>query len=172
MFAVLPVLDRPLRSRPRAAGVGAAARRERDPAIRGQPGQLHLRPQEPETGGRHLVIVRYGNLHNIGDELLKAVAERLRIQMVTTPPYKGVITRDMVDHELNRFYYDTAQVANEVTIQALAKLVPVSQISYGTDYPYFGFDQFAELRKLGLTAADLDAIGHENAAQLIPRVRG
>ncbi|HEY3793467.1 MAG TPA: amidohydrolase, partial [Bradyrhizobium sp.] len=57
------------------------------------------------------------------------------------------------------------------SMAALMKLVPVSQISYGTDYPYFGFDQFAELRKLGLSAADLDAIGHENAAQLIPRLR-
>jgi predicted TIM-barrel fold metal-dependent hydrolase len=49
--------------------------------------------------------------------------------------------------------------------------VPVSQVSYGTDYPYFGFDQFAELRKLGLSAGDLDAIGHGNATQLIPRLR-
>ena len=55
--------------------------------------------------------------------MLTAVAERLRIQLVTTPPYMGKVTREMVDHELNRFYYDTAQVSNEVTIQALAKLV-------------------------------------------------
>ena len=38
--------------------------------------------------------------------------------------------------ELNRFYYDTAQVSNAVTLDALAKLVPVSQIVYGTDFPY------------------------------------
>jgi hypothetical protein len=42
---------------------------------------------------------------------------------------------------------------------------------YGTDYPDFGFDQFAELRKLGLSPGDLDAIGHGNAAQLIARLR-
>jgi predicted TIM-barrel fold metal-dependent hydrolase len=54
---------------------------------------------------------------------------------------------------------------------ALMKLVPVSQITYGTDYPYFGFDQINELKKLGLSVADLDAIGHDNATRLIPRLR-
>jgi predicted TIM-barrel fold metal-dependent hydrolase len=54
---------------------------------------------------------------------------------------------------------------------ALMKLVPISQITYGTDYPYFGFGQVADLQKLGLSAADLDAIGHENATRLIPRLR-
>ena len=38
--------------------------------------------------------------------------------------------------ELNRFYYDTAQVSLVGTLAALAKLVPVSQIVYGTDFPY------------------------------------
>ena len=42
----------------------------------------------------------------------------------------------MVQHELNRFFYDTAQVANAVTIEALAKLVPMSQIVFGSDFPY------------------------------------
>ena len=68
--------------------------------------------------------------------MLTAVAERLQIQMVSTPPYKGKFTREMVDGQLRRFYYDTAQVSNAVTIGALAKLVPVSQIVFGTDYPY------------------------------------
>jgi predicted TIM-barrel fold metal-dependent hydrolase len=54
---------------------------------------------------------------------------------------------------------------------ALVKLVPISQITYGTDYPYFGFDQVAELQKLGLSVGDLDAIGHGNATRLIPRLK-
>jgi 6-methylsalicylate decarboxylase len=54
---------------------------------------------------------------------------------------------------------------------ALMKLVPVSQITYGTDYPYFGLGQIADLQKLELSAGDLDAIGHENAMRLIPRLR-
>jgi predicted TIM-barrel fold metal-dependent hydrolase len=78
---------------------------------------------------------------------------------------------DGIEGELRRLHYDTANATFAPSMAALMKLVPVSQISYGTDYPYFGFDQFAELRKLGLSATDLDAIGHENAAQLIPRLR-
>jgi predicted TIM-barrel fold metal-dependent hydrolase len=102
---------------------------------------------------------------------LTAVAERLRIQMVSTPPYKGQFTREMVDHELQRFYYDTAQVSNEVTIQALAKLVPVSQIVFGTDFPYrTGAEHVA-----GLAARfgpeDLAAIDRENALRILPAWR-
>jgi predicted TIM-barrel fold metal-dependent hydrolase len=78
---------------------------------------------------------------------------------------------DGIEGELRRLHYDTANATFAPSMAALLKLVPVSQISYGTDYPYFGFDQFAELRKLGLSAADLDAIGHDNATQLIPRLR-
>lgn len=54
---------------------------------------------------------------------------------------------------------------------ALLKLVPVSQITYGTDYPYFPTDQNEQLRKLDLSAADLQAIEHDNAARLIPRLK-
>ena len=56
--------------------------------------------------------------------------------MVSTPPYKSKFTREQVQAELNRFYYDTAQVSLLGTLAALAKLVPVSQIVYGTDFPY------------------------------------
>ena len=50
--------------------------------------------------------------------------------------------------ELKRFYYDTAQISNAVTLAALAKLVPISQIVYGTDYPY----RTSEDHVKGLTA--------------------
>jgi 6-methylsalicylate decarboxylase len=117
---------------------------------------------------------RYSEINFIfshGGGVLTGVAERLRIQMVNTPPYKGKFTRDMVDHELNRFYYDTAQVANDVTIQALAKLVPVSQILFGTDYPYrTGAEHVAGLTAR-FDAQDLAAIGRGNALRILPAWR-
>jgi predicted TIM-barrel fold metal-dependent hydrolase len=106
-----------------------------------------------------------------GGGVLTSVAERLRVQMVTTWPYKGRFTREMVDHELNRFYYDTAQVANEVTIQALAKLVPVSQILFGTDFPYrTGAEHVAGLTDR-FNAEDLAAIDRTNALRILPAWR-
>ena len=45
-------------------------------------------------------------------------------------------TRDQVNGEITRFYYDTAQVANPITLAALVKLVPIAQIVYGPDFPY------------------------------------
>jgi len=54
---------------------------------------------------------------------------------------------------------------------ALLKIVSASQITYGTDYPYFPLDQIEDLRKLGLSAADLAAIENGNATRLIPRLK-
>ena len=106
-----------------------------------------------------------------GGGAMTAFAERFQIQMVTTPPFKDKITREIVDGELKRFYYDTAQVSNSVTIGALAKLVPISQIVYGTDYPY----RTAAEHTKGLAAAfsgdDLKAIDRENALRIMPRLR-
>ena len=106
-----------------------------------------------------------------GGGVITAVAERLRIQMVNTPPYKGQFTREMVDHELKRFYYDTAQVSNEVTIQALAKLVPVSQIVFGTDYPYRTSLEHVTGLAARFNAHDLAAIDRTNAVRILPNWR-
>ena len=106
-----------------------------------------------------------------GGGVITSVAERFRIQMVTTPPYKGTFTSDMVDHELNRFYYDTAQVANEITIQALAKLVPLSQIVFGTDFPYRSSAEHVSGLTDRFNAEELEAIGRGNALRILPAWR-
>jgi len=76
-----------------------------------------------------------------------------------------------VDRELRRFYHDTAQISNAVTIEALVKLVPISQVVFGTDLP---FRTSAEHVK-GLTGVfsgdDLRAIDRENALRILPRLR-
>ncbi len=38
--------------------------------------------------------------------------------------------------DLKRFYYDTAQADNSLDMAALRKVIPVSQILFGTDFPY------------------------------------
>jgi predicted TIM-barrel fold metal-dependent hydrolase len=78
---------------------------------------------------------------------------------------------DGIIGELRRLNYDTANATSAPTMAALTKLVPASQITYGTDYPYFGLGQFRDLQVIGLSAADLELIGSGNATRLIPRLR-
>lgn len=72
--------------------------------------------------------------------------------------------------ELRRLHYDTANATSAPAMAALMKLVPTSQITYGSDYPYFGLEQFTDLKKLGLSAEDLAAIGSGNAMRLLRRL--
>jgi 6-methylsalicylate decarboxylase len=78
---------------------------------------------------------------------------------------------DGVEAELRRLYYDTANATHPAAMAALLKLIPTSQITYGTDYPYFPMNQIESLRGLGLAATDLQAISSGNAMRLIPRLR-
>jgi predicted TIM-barrel fold metal-dependent hydrolase len=79
---------------------------------------------------------------------------------------------DGIIGELRRLNYDTANATSAPTMAALTKLVSASQITYGTDYPYFGLGQFKDLEAAGFSAAELEAIGSGNATRLIPRLRG
>jgi 6-methylsalicylate decarboxylase len=85
--------------------------------------------------------------------------------MVSTPPYQGKFTREIVEGEIKRFHYDTAQVTQVGTLGALAKLVP------GTDFPY----RTAADHSKGVTALfsgeDLRKVERENALRLIPRLQ-
>ncbi len=77
---------------------------------------------------------------------------------------------DGIEAEFQRLYYDTANATHPAAMAALQKLVPMSQLTYGTDYPYFALDQIAALRRLNLAAADLEVIASSNIERLIPRL--
>jgi 6-methylsalicylate decarboxylase len=78
---------------------------------------------------------------------------------------------DGIIDELRRLNYDTANATSAPTMAALTKLVPASQITYGTDYPYFDLSQFKDLQEIGLSVTELESIGSGNATRLIPRLR-
>ncbi|MGJ4940556.1 amidohydrolase family protein [Bradyrhizobium sp. HKCCYLS1011] len=87
-----------------------------------------------------------------------------------TRPELHQFAPDNISGELRRLYYDTANATSAPSIAALLKLVPTSQVTYGSDYPYFRLDQMRDLERLGLDASDLRAIGSGNATRLIPRL--
>ncbi|HEV8437670.1 MAG TPA: amidohydrolase family protein [Methylomirabilota bacterium] len=77
-----------------------------------------------------------------------------------------------VAHELRRFHYDTAQAAHPMALASLLKLVPVSRVLFGTDFPFrTSEDHVKGLTEYGLSAADLRAIDRDNALRLLPRLR-
>jgi 6-methylsalicylate decarboxylase len=72
-----------------------------------------------------------------------------------------------------KFYYDTAQVSNPPAMSALTKVVPISQILFGTDYPARTLTEHVKgLNECGVvSAADLSLIEHGNALALLPELK-
>ncbi len=102
---------------------------------------------------------------------LGSVTERFLVQMMRPPYAKQGFTAERVLGELRRFHYDTAQTSNPVAMAALTRLVPVSQIVYGTDYPYRSAAEHTQGLAKIFSGADLRAIERENALRILPRLR-
>ena len=74
-----------------------------------------------------------------------------------------------IEYELRRLNYDIAGTAFRPAIAALTSLVPTTQILLGSDNPYVPLGDTAQgMTQLGLSAADLRAIGRDNALALLP----
>jgi 6-methylsalicylate decarboxylase len=86
-------------------------------------------------------------------------------------PRRPEFAPEGIESELRRLYYDTANATFPPTMAALLAMVPVSQITFGTDYPYFRLDQANALRQLKLSDADVQAIEQGNATKLMPRLK-
>ena len=75
-----------------------------------------------------------------------------------------------IEAELKRLYYDTANATHPAPMASLLKLVPSSQVLYGSDYPYVPMDTQAQaLSQLGLEKAVLDQIRYQNATNLLKK---
>jgi predicted TIM-barrel fold metal-dependent hydrolase len=106
-----------------------------------------------------------------GGGTLPFLTERfLRLPLIN----KNLATRvpNGVEHELKRFYYDTAQAAHPYALASLTKLIPVSQIVFGTDFPYrTAAEHVKGLTDYGFSASDLQSIDRDNAVRLLPRLK-
>jgi len=93
--------------------------------------------------------------------------ERL-VNLARTAPYSALFPRGYTA-EAAKLYYDTAQASNPIAMGALRKLVPVSQIVFGTDYPFrTSLEHVKNLRECGVfNAAELHAIERENSQKIL-----
>jgi predicted TIM-barrel fold metal-dependent hydrolase len=74
--------------------------------------------------------------------------------------------------EFKKFFYELAQGNTPGQIAALLKMVTISQVLYGTDYPFRdGAEVNAGIAEYGFTAADVTAIERDNALRLLPRLK-
>lgn len=74
--------------------------------------------------------------------------------------------------ELKKFYYDTAQANHTGALDALLRLGPVSQVVFGTDFPFrTGAEVIEGLFAHRFAAKDLRAIERYNALRLMPGLK-
>lgn len=75
--------------------------------------------------------------------------------------------------QLRRFYYDTAGSTNPIQMEALKHLMGMSQIVFGTDFPFGSSSAIAAgLQECGVfSAEELRAIDHENAYRILPKYK-
>lgn len=77
-----------------------------------------------------------------------------------------------VQHEVRKFFYDTAQGHHDGAIAALTKLIPVSQIMFGTDFPYRLADEVVGgLGARTFSSTERMAIDRGNALRIMPNLR-
>ena len=75
--------------------------------------------------------------------------------------------------DFKRLNYDTAAILNAPAFAALLKLVPVSQVLMGSDFPYRTPERVTrEIREVGIfDHKELMAIEHDNALRLVPALK-
>ncbi len=75
-----------------------------------------------------------------------------------------------IEAELKRLYYDTANATHPSSMAALLKLIPPTQITYGSDYPYVPIaTQVEALNQQGFSNELLEQIKYRNALALLKK---
>ncbi len=93
------------------------------------------------------------------------------VRMEKMPRFAPLMPQGFVA-EARKFFYDTAQILHAAPLLSLKEVAPLSQIVYGTDYPWRGSGECVDglIASKVFTAAELRAID-TNAAPLFPRFR-
>jgi 6-methylsalicylate decarboxylase len=73
---------------------------------------------------------------------------------------------------LRRFFYEVAQGNTGAMLDGLMRMVPISQVLFGSDYPYReGKEAVDGLAAYTFSEADRRAIDYENAIRMMPRLK-
>ena len=87
------------------------------------------------------------------------------------PPNIADVAPNGIDHELRRLYYDIAGTAHRPAVAALSRLVPATQILFGSDHPFVPLRETAEgMMRLDFATTDIQSIGWDNATALLPEL--
>lgn len=97
------------------------------------------------------------------------VIARRTAELAQHSPRLKEIAPDGIDAELTRLYYETANGYHAPNMAALLAYVPVSQVMFGTDYPYLMVGTNVEGLAEAVTGEDLAAIQSGNALRLFPQ---
>jgi 6-methylsalicylate decarboxylase len=74
--------------------------------------------------------------------------------------------------EVRHVYFDVAHATYPAPLAAITKLIPTSQILFGSDYPIVPYPVTeSPLDRFGFSASDLKAIDRGNAERLFPRLK-
>jgi predicted TIM-barrel fold metal-dependent hydrolase len=74
------------------------------------------------------------------------------------------------EYELKKLYYEVSNGSSTTSLAALSALVPLSQIVFGTDYPFVPIEATAGGIEDFWTDASRQAVFRGNAAKLFPRL--
>jgi 6-methylsalicylate decarboxylase len=103
-----------------------------------------------------------------GGGALGMVANRL-VGLSRTRPELAARVPGGVKQELSKLYLDVVGVTTPGALHAVLDIVPVSQLLFGTDFPFWAPDiTIKGLAGLKLSATDLQAIERDNALKLLP----
>jgi predicted TIM-barrel fold metal-dependent hydrolase len=76
------------------------------------------------------------------------------------------------DYEFQKLYFDTASATNAPAMAAILKLVPLSHVMFGTDFPWGNAGTARKgLEGVGLSEREIQAIEYESAQQMFPRLK-
>ncbi len=89
-----------------------------------------------------------------------------------TPDLMANVPNKDVIGTLKSFNYDCAQATHPIPLGALIKLVSVSQLMFGTDFPFRTADEHVQgLINFGFSPDELRAVFNGNAKKILPQVK-